>query len=150
MTFKDVELQKGKYIDGIELMVVEVEEPYSTDYGLAQTVMATDSAGQTQAVTVYTASIEFVLEKNYEGKQSVFRLRHKNNIFNGFPSEIEPPKTVETKDDYWDKVNLGKCRHGILCAILSSGKVVTDTILDEIEELAQFSMYGKDNHEHSS
>ncbi|RLC76268.1 MAG: exonuclease [Chloroflexi bacterium] len=43
----------------------------------------------------------------------------------------------------WDEINLGKCRHGILCALISSGMWPVDDYLDDIENLAYFSMKGR-------
>ena len=43
----------------------------------------------------------------------------------------------------WDKINLGKCRHGILCALIRGGVwQVSDDELGEINKLAHFSMTG--------
>lgn len=60
-------------------------------------------------------------------------------------------KEVRVMPD-WDAINLGKCRHGILCAVLQSGINPSDLItnpdrLKEIEKLAHFSMNGLDKPE---
>ncbi len=78
-------------------------------------------------------------------KEWKFKIRYKNDKFEGTILEAEDvdKPTIASKGVDWDRVNLGKCRHGILCAILSSGKQVNDQTLRQINSLADFAMTGE-------
>jgi putative phage-type endonuclease len=59
---------------------------------------------------------------------------------------IAKPATIKAPN--WEKINLGKCRHGILCAILQGGASALDLVenapyLAKINDLAHFSMTGE-------
>jgi hypothetical protein len=57
-------------------------------------------------------------------------------------------KLVPTGENKWDKINLGKCRHGILCAYIQSGRRLSEIVdfpktQEAINKLAHFSMTGE-------
>jgi hypothetical protein len=60
---------------------------------------------------------------------------------------VDPPKDAPKADaPDWDKINLGKCRHGILCAAIQGGyeiSAIGSYELEQINKLAQFSLNGK-------
>ena len=67
--------------------------------------------------------------------------------------DIGEAKEIKVAPD-WNEINLGKCRHGILCAMLqaklSPYDVVHESSLREvINKLAHFSMTGEIENEKS-
>jgi hypothetical protein len=142
MKFSDIENQNSKWVENCQFTVREVGKPYDSDYGLSQAISVTDSDGIDGYIYVYLTDPVFEVDSDFVGKKW-FRVRCKDGVFNGYPVE----DGVDT-DDKWDKINFGKCRHGILVACIQAGFNIHDLADDKklqetINRLAQFSMYGK-------
>ena len=147
MRIKDIYRQKeGKWIDYVELVVLEVGEPEESEFGIVQHLKVVDDVGYEDMVACYAPDdATFFIEPSWEGKRAAFKIRHRNGKLSGCLSEIEnpDPKPVGV-DEKWEKINFGKCRHGILCAeIQKNGMDSIDKYeLKRITELAYFSMHG--------
>ncbi len=135
MTFKDIIRQNGKWCNFVELMVNKVGEPL----GNVQIVEATDSAGVTELISVEFKYEETIMEQEFEGYQSAFDIRWKDDQFKGFTTEAKPPVPIGKQDDYWERVHLITTRRDLMAAEISKFgvKAVNDTTIDKIRALAE-------------
>ncbi len=162
MILKDVQRQNGKYVEGM-FTVIRVDQPTPSDHGFRQIVRVADGYKKEADFTVWHTDSQSFLEPTWLGKQAMFRVRFKNDYYQGHPSTAEPePDQHEAPD--WDEINLGKCRHGILCGLIQHEGLPTDVhyestgdgiadidstitldggVLAIINKLARFSMTGE-------
>lgn len=146
MILKDVQRQNGKYVEGL-FTVVRVDQPTKSDHGFRQIIRVADGYKKEADFTVWHTDEQSFIEPNYLGKQAMFKVRFKNDYYQGYPSTAEPePDQHEAPN--WKEINLGKCRHGILCAYIQAGEPLHKIIdnpaqLDRINKLAHFSMTGE-------
>ena len=145
MTFNDINRQKA-WMRQVQMLVKSVGEPQETQYGWCQAVEATDSRGLTEWMNYFYEHSEVQIDPSETGVQFFdIKWDAKNNYYKCIPST--PPVKQELVPDRpaWDKIALGKCRHGILCALLSAGwnpyHINEDG--EQINRLAEFSMTGK-------
>ena len=145
MRFKDVQRQ-GKWIKQCKYYVKSVSTPYDSRHGLCQTLEVVDNDGMTETLNYFYVDEQLEIEPEYVGEQWLdVRWKKDSEYFQCVPAET--PKDITPMEDSgkpdWNKINFGKCRHGILCAILQSGKPVDSIILGQINRLAKFSMTGE-------
>lgn len=139
--------KEGKWIDYTEFTILDVGEPQETEHGLAQTLKIADEIGTRAEMTCYVQEgcEDFLVEPDYEGKLCSFAIRHKEGRLIGHITNECPPETYKRID--WEVINFGKCRHGILVAMIGAGadprKIEADVECQKtINNLAHFSMYG--------
>jgi hypothetical protein len=147
MTFNDINRQKA-WIRQVQLYVESVGLPQETQYGYCQAITATDTRGLTECINYFFDALEFAVDESETGNQWYdVKWDQKNSYYKCKPSEAKKVVVPEfEQSDAEKKVrekNLGKCRHGILCAILSSGEKIDNVILGQINQLAEFSMTGE-------
>jgi len=150
MRFQDITRQKT-WMRSVQVKVESVGEPQETQYGFCQAVTATDTMGLTECLNYFFNDMQGALDIREVGaKYYDIKWDREKHFFKCIPAEPSPaPEELEKDQPNWDKINLGKCRHGILCAVLQSGlhpSDITNEIKTTINQLAQFSMTG-DTHE---
>ena len=136
---KDISRQNGVYL----LCKVFVDEIGEWDKR-KQIIKGKLEQGEEIEMT-YWCDDEQLIEDKYDIGEGWYKIRLKDGYYQCKPET--PPKdepVAEKNDDFWYNINLGKCRHGILCAYIQSGKdSFDDEDLDKINQLAEFSMKGK-------
>ena len=150
MTFKDIQRQNSK-IKSVEVCVLDVGEPTPSVNGLCQAITATDYVGREVEMMYYFNNNEFCVKTEEVGVQFYdIKWQSKNNTFKCVPAEPEPKEQESNDKPNWDKIALGKCRHGILCALIQAGHYQrcksteqVDEMLDAANKLARFSMTGE-------
>ena len=149
MDFNSISRQKA-WMRGIQFKVESVGEPQETQYGFCQAITATDDRGMTECLNYFFEFIEAAVDPSEIGEQFYdVKWDAKKQLYKCIPST--PPVKNELKPDRpdWEKINLGKCRHGILCALIQAGSyqpymlLRDEAQLDAINKLAEFSMFGK-------
>ena len=144
--FIDVERQKA-WMRQIELRIDTVDEPQETQYGYCQVVQATDGVGRTEPLNYFFELIEGSIDPSETGVQWYdVKWDEKNGYFRCKPAEAKP-KELKSEGPDWDKIALGKCRFGILCAWIQAGEDPFRISHDKarrnvINELADFCMNG--------
>ncbi len=142
---------ENKWIDFATFIVYSIGEVQPAEHGHVQEIVISDEIGKTATMAYYFTELELVFEKEYEGTECAFKLRYKGDRIQGYPVEVDEPKKIETAyQAYWNAVNFGKCRHGILVACIKSisdaQKIEKDVELQKtISNLAHFSMTGQVN-----
>ena len=148
MILRDIQRQKT-WVRECQFQVNEFSEPTDAQHGLVQAFNVTDKFGRTEEILYYFDDMQMCVP--YDETPEWFDVKWMGTYFKCIP--VDPPKDApKTERPDWDKINLGKCRHGILCAAIQSGelsvKTANDTMyiehmLTNIEKLAEFSMTGK-------
>ncbi len=136
MILKDVQRQNGKYVEGL-FRVIRVDQPTPAEHGDKQIVRIADGYKQEADITVWHKYPETFIEPTFIGKQAMFRLRYKKGesggYYEGYPSTAEPePEQSETPN--WQEINLGKCRHGILCAYIQHEGLPVESVFTDVRE----------------
>ena len=141
---------------GIQFKVESIGEPQETQYGFCQAVTVTDSRGLTECMNYFFELMEAQIDPTEIGEQFYdVKWDEKKQLYRCIPAT--PPVKDELKPEGpdWDKIALGKCRFGILCAYIQSsglpvyleqGKTefsLKNGVLNQINKLAQFSMTGE-------
>ena len=134
----------------VQFKIESVGEPQETQYGLCQAITAIDDRGVTECLNYFFELPEAAVDPSEIGEQFYdVKWDAKKQLYKFIPST--PPVKDELKPDRpnWEKINLGKCRHGILCALIQAGAyqpymlLRDEAQLDAINKLAEFSMFGK-------
>ena len=124
-----------------------------------QLVYFMDDSGAEHEMAVYVPNTPDGLEiipENLTGQRAVFDIKHKDGWLTGVLTTKVPDEATSTASK-WDKINLGKCRHGILCAYIKHkgiDSLFADTgcrpftdlnpfVASGINKLAKFSMTGE-------
>ena len=152
--FLDVERQKT-WMRQIELKIDNVGKTEESQYGFCQVVQATDGVRRTEPLNYFFEHLEGSIDPSETGVQWYdVKWDEKNGYFRCKPAEAKP-KELKSEGPDWDKIPLGKCRFGILCAYIQSsglpvyleqGKTefsLKNGVLNQINKLAQFSMTGE-------
>ena len=147
MTFNDITRQTA-WTRQVQFKIKSVGEPEETQYGFCQAVSAEDERGHLAVLNYFYEQPEGGIDPSETGEQFYDVKWDRKNLYYKCIPATPPPKDVapSTTPD-WDKINLGKCRHGILCAILQSGWS-PESIYHDIDQqhvinkLAKFSMNG--------
>ena len=165
MTIKDLYEQRAGIWHNVAITYVTIGDavPTKPDQNqfdsMKQLVYFMDESGVHCEMTVYVPDTPNGLEpipENLTGEKAVFRIKQKDGHLTGTLTDKIPDETPSTEDK-WDKINLGKCRHGILCAYIQNNGlpvVVSDMhppkiiglnsfTLEIINQLAEFSMTGQ-------
>lgn len=148
MKFTDVMRQGKKWVKG-QFYVRSVSAPEETrEGGFCQAVQAVDTVGIEECLNYFCTDTQLEIKQNEVGKQWYeVRWIQEKGYYQCKPTD--PPAPIWTDDEQpdWFKINLGKCRHGIMIAMLSAKlnpfDIVNDqTLRDVINKLAYFSMTG--------
>jgi len=155
MRFQDIRRQNGKWTKQCQYFVRSVSPPQDSKYGLCQTLEADDSVGLTEVLNYFYNNEQFEIDSTWMGKQWL-DVRYKDDYYQCVPVDAPPQTTLEDSGPDWDKIALGKCRHGILCAYIQHNGLPTgmteigtdcldQRLLKLINMLAKFSMTGEIN-----
>lgn len=148
MRFQDIRRQGGKWSNQCQYYVRSVSPPQDSKHGLCQTLEVDDSVGLTEVLNYFYDNEQLEIEPAWIGKQWL-NVRYKNDYYQCVPCDPPQQITLEDSRPDWDRINLGKCRHGILCAWIKSGDFfdantrIMKTKLGLVNELAKFSMTGE-------
>ena len=153
MRFQDIRRQNGKWTKQCQYFVRSVSPPQDSKYGLCQTLEADDSVGLTETLNYFYDNEQFEIDSTWMGKQWL-DVRYKDDYYQCVPTDAPPQTTLEDSGPDWDKIALGKCRHGILCSYIQHSGIPVGKQPDEstglkkgvlyfINELAKFSMTGE-------
>ena len=151
MRFQDI-IRTGVWQRQCKYFVNEISPPQETLYGQCQVLTVTDTVGIKEPLNYFFDGEEMSLGMDFVGVQWLdVRWKKDEKYFQCIPAE--PPKEQNWTDDDkpdWDKIALGKCRHGILCALIQAGHYQrcksteqVDEMLDAANKLARFSMTGE-------
>lgn len=143
------------WTDSLEFHVTSIEPAEPTEFGYCQFIVCTLNGGLVEMNYFYD-DIEGAIDLNETGDQW-YKIRYAvdSGLYECKPSLARPKENLNAPvgGNKWDKINLGKCRHGILCAIVNSGIAPSRLLanpdsLKDINKLAHFSMTGEvDNNE---
>ena len=139
MNFKDIHRQTA-WQRKCQMKVNTFTEPRDAAHGFVQAFNVTDPSGYREEILYYFDDEQLAVgaDENPEW----FDIKSMGDYYKCIP--VDAPADVEkTKGVDWDAINLGKCRHGILCAFVQSGAIVDNVVLRQVNALAQFSMDGK-------
>ena len=156
MTFADILRQGGKWTKG-KFYVRSVSPPEETRTGgFCQTIQVIDSRQMEETVNLFCTDDPLTQMKESEvGERWIeIRWRKDEKYYQGQIAKPEPITWATDDSPNWDKIALGKCRHGILCAYIQHDglpigmtEIGTDcpdpTLLKLINMLAKFSMTGE-------
>lgn len=143
--FQDVTRQKA-WMRAMQVKVEEVGQPQETQHGFCQAITLTDGVGITETFNYFFPFPEAEVLITETGTQFYdLKWDDKMGLFKCKPATPPPSKElVPEKGPDWDKINLGKCRHGILCATIENGGLIAAlNNLETINRLAEFSMTGE-------
>jgi hypothetical protein len=165
MRFRDIKNQTAK-VKKCQVFVLTVGEPEQSEYGYCQAIDVKDGQGVMGCLNVFLKPDKKGMVYEHETGEQYYDIKWvvDKEYYKAVPCDA-PPKIKEapTHDpaEKWDKINLGKCRHGILCAYIqnkglpTSSTVETDAdkitenitidraVLAVINILAHFSMTGE-------
>ena len=145
MTFNDINRQTA-WTRQVQFKIKSVGEPEETQYGFCQAVSAEDERGHLNVLNYFYEHPEAGIDPSETGEQFYDVKWDRKNLYYKCIPATPPPKDIapSTTPD-WDAINLGKCRHGILCAYIQYGgiKELTNEEFGFINKLAEFSMTGK-------
>jgi hypothetical protein len=147
MTLKDIERQKTwvrQCMFTVRSVGVAVQSQDNGSY--CQAIEITDTAGREDVLQYYFNDLIGKVEFSETGEQS-YDVKWMGDWFKCKPALAPPKENLNAparQPTDWDAVNLGKCRHGILCAVIRfKGMELTKGELNDINELAHFSMTGE-------
>ena len=115
-----------------------------------QLIYFMDESGATTEMTVYVpdnmVNLE-VIPENLTGQMAVFDIKYKDDYLTGVLTNKVPDELKAMGPD-WEKIALGKCRHGIIMACLHAGFNIYDLTNDpklvaQVRKLAKFSYKGE-------
>lgn len=151
MRTKDIERQNGKWL--MCRCQVDVIGQWQERKQILKLVL---ECGENIQCTYWCDDETFAIDIDKEIPE-FFSIRQKDGYYQCKPEAAPKDEPVtEKNDDYWYEINLGKCRHGILCAVIEGWglgvvvKSISDARLDKealgvINKLAEFSMTGEVN-----
>lgn len=152
MRFQDIQRQKT-WLKQVNILVEEVGEPMESANGFCQAIVAKDATGITETLNYFYASEHHpdASIRLSEVGSKYYDIRWKDNYFQCKP--CDPPPVLEKEGPDWDKIALGKCRFGILCAMIQGqylqfnetmkDQPVNPYLLKVVNRLANFSMTGE-------
>ena len=146
MNFKDIHRQTA-WQRKCQMKVNTFTEPRDAPHGFVQAFNVTDPSGFREEILYYFDDEQMAVRADESPEW--FDIKSMGDYYKCVP--VDAPADVEkTKGVDWDAINLGKCRHGILCAYLHSGLFSPWQLVDEgkeqldaINKLAEFSMTGE-------
>ncbi len=152
----DVRLGCTIWTDSLEFRVTSIDLAESAPFGYCQFIVCTLN-GDPVEMNYYFDDMMGAIDLNETGDQW-YKIRYdiEAGLYECKPTKARPKENLNAPvgENKWDKINLGKCRHGILCSAIESDglhKVVKNTkecrldeeVLAVINKLAQFSMTGE-------
>lgn len=154
MRFQDV-MRQGKWLNQCKYIVESVGEPQETQHGFCQALQVTDSVGITETLNYFYEYDGGEIAADFLGIQWLdVRWKKNSEYYQCKPAEAPKDVTPLNNDKPdWNKIALGKCRHGILCAFIQSGQFFDiddggecmSSKLRIVNNLAHFSMTGEIN-----
>jgi hypothetical protein len=161
MRFCDIQRNSPKWIKQAQFYVYSVSESQETRYeGFCQTLEVEDGSGVKEVLNYFHTGGEMEIAPDFIGKQWL-DVRFKEGYFQCIPAQAPAQVQLEDSGPDWNKINLGKCRHGILCAMIQGGQlrfiengdgkndlIIPEQTLRIINQLAYFSMTGEIHEEH--
>lgn len=144
MRLKDIQRQRKWML--CQVQIDNISESTETRFdGFVQSINVTFAQGSKDVMNYYMKDPTFAVDPSETGKQW-YDIKYTGEYLKCRPAK-EKPKDDKFEDGGvdWNKINLGKCRHGILVAyIQNTGKL--DLHRDDalaINALAKFSMTGE-------
>jgi len=138
------DIQRNKKWLLCEIQVDSITEPLETQFkGFVQSLEVTFSQGVKDVINYYFTLPEFAIDTHDIGPRW-YKILWTGEYFKCVPAEAQ--KEIASSSPDWYKINLGKCRHGILVACIQSGCQLADLAEEDgesqilINKLAEFSM----------
>ncbi len=157
MRLLDIERQ-GKWVEQCEVTVRSVGVAYQNpdDGSWCQTIEITDPVGREDVLQYYFRD-DLCKDDNPMGMvepsetgQQWYRIKWTGSYFKAKPAKAKPKESLNAEarqPPNWQEINLGKCRHGIVCSYIKKNGLpeVTDYKAwgETINKLAEFSMTGE-------
>ncbi len=147
MRLKDIQRQTT-WVKQVCVQVDNIGRPMEAQHGLCQAIDVTFGQGSKDVMNYFFADLTFALDPKETGKQW-YDIKWTGEYLNCRPAQAKEEALVDDGGPDWDKINLGKCRHGILCAMLQAGFPPGDILNPDnmwpykINKLAKFSMTGE-------
>jgi hypothetical protein len=136
--------------------VIKISEPQEAQYGYCQSIDCELPDGAPVVLNYFFEDTIAAIDPEYTGDQ-MYKVKWlpDKEMYKGIPTGGSPPAkdmAVAREATDWNAINLGKCRHGILCAEITKNGI--DSIfsghpddllpkLGRINKLAHFSMTGE-------
>lgn len=141
MRLIDIKRQKKWLL--CEVQVDSISEPVEAMHGdLVQSMEITLAQGAKDVMNYYFKDESFMVGPTELGHQW-YDIQWTGEYLKCKPATAPDDDKFKSGTD-WDAINLGKCRHGILCAYIRfHGLDIKNGALNDINELAKFSMTGK-------
>lgn len=143
MRFQDIQRQKT-WLRQVQVYIDEIGEPVEAEYGFCQAITARDGVGVSECLNYFFSDLTFSVDPKEVGLRWYdIRYEKDKDYFRGVPA-VAPvvDETIAEQPD-WNRIALGKCRHGVLCAFINSGANIYDIDLNRVNQLAKFSMTGE-------
>ena len=151
MILRDIQRQKT-WARFCQMKVNSYTEARDAEHGFCQIFNVTDTFGRDEELIYYFQDEAGALPQGENPEW--FDVKWMGTYFKCIP--VDPPKDAPKAGAVdWDKINLGKCRHGILCAYIQSSGLpvyveqgntsfsIKKGALEMINKLAEFSMTGE-------
>ena len=145
-----IDIKRNRKWLNCEVYIDNISPPEETQFdGFVQSIDVTFAQGMKDVMNYYFTEPIFAVDETLVGNQW-YDIKWTGEYLKCKPSKSNQDASLDMKANGvdWDKVNLGKCRHGILCAILQAGAnpylIVEESKYQTcINKLADFSMNGE-------
>ncbi len=148
MRIKDVKRQKKWVL--CQIQVDNISEPTETQFdGFVQSLDVTFAQGSKDVMNYYFNDPIFAVDETLIGPQW-YDIKWTGEYLKCRPAKSNQQAETDMEEGGidWDKINLGKCRHGIILAFIKANVNIYDitdnpTVVKQIRKIAKFSMTGE-------